>query len=92
MIQEPPALYRSTDWTGPYPPPEPSDRTSPLLRDWTRCVVKSNNYLHVDSKLDNTLNIWDTDYLLFFICVRLLFFSVMCSSQTDSYLGLVEAN
>lgn len=31
-IQEPAAMNRSTDWSGPYPRPEPSDRSSALLR------------------------------------------------------------
>ena len=34
-LQEPAAMYRSTDWAGPYPQPEPSDRSPPPQRLWT---------------------------------------------------------
>lgn len=43
VMREPVAMYRSTDWAGPYPRSEPSDRSSHLPTGWRRpCVVKSS--------------------------------------------------
>lgn len=93
-IQEPAAMYRSTDWAGPYPQPEPSDRSSPLLTDgcllsspvvtWTkRQTCKSPGFCPEVLTLKNSLTFGEwKDWYHSYVCTL-----SMKLQPAESYLG-----